>query len=46
MRAWLLLLPALGFAQASVSGDAELTGVLGGKPLVIRTTSQIGRAHV
>ena len=44
MRAWLLLLPALGFAQASVSGDAELTGVLGGKPLVIRTTSRLAGA--
>ena len=45
MKAWLLLLPALVFAQASVvSGDAEISGTIGGKPLVIRTTSRLAGA--
>jgi len=45
MKAWLLLLPALAFAQASVvSGDAEISGTIGGKPLVIRTTSRLAGA--
>lgn len=45
MKAWLLLLPALAFAQsASVSGDAEISGLIGGKPLVIRTTSRLAGA--
>jgi len=45
MKAWLLLLPALALAQATaVSGDAELSGMIGGKPLVIRTTSRLAGA--
>ena len=45
MKAWLLLLPALVFAQApAVSGDAEISGTVGGKPLVIRTTSRLAGA--
>ncbi len=45
MKAWLLLLPALVFAQApTVSGDAEISGTVGGKPLVIRTTSRLAGA--
>ena len=46
MKAALLwLLPALSMAQAAgVSGDAELAGTLGGKPLVIRTTSRLAGA--
>ncbi len=45
MKAWLLLLPALALAQApAVSGDAELSGMIGGKPLVIRTTSRLAGA--
>ena len=45
MKAWLLLLPALVFAQAPVvSGDAEISGTVGGKPLVIRTTSRLAGA--
>lgn len=45
MRVWLLFLSALAGAQASaVSGDAELTGLIGGKPLVIRTTSRLAGA--
>jgi hypothetical protein len=46
MKAWmLLLLPVVTFAQApAVSGDAEITGTIGGKPLVIRTTSRLAGA--
>jgi hypothetical protein len=45
MKVWLLLLSALACAQAPVvSGDAELTGLVGGKPLVIRTTSRLAGA--
>jgi hypothetical protein len=45
MKAWLLFLPALALAQApAVSGDAELSGMIGGKPLVIRTTSRLAGA--
>jgi hypothetical protein len=46
MKAWLLLLlPACVLAQAPVvSGDAELAGLIGGKPLVIRTTSRLAGA--
>jgi hypothetical protein len=45
MRVWLLFLSALAGAQTSgVSGDAELTGLVGGKPLVIRTTSRLAGA--
>jgi hypothetical protein len=45
MKACLLLLPALLCAQKSVvSGDAELAGAIGGKPLVIRTTSRLAGA--
>jgi hypothetical protein len=45
MKAWLLLLPALVFAQAPVvSGDAEISGTVGGRPLVIRTTSRLAGA--
>ncbi len=45
MKAWLLLLPAMAFAQApAVSGDAELAGTIGGQPLVIRTTSRLAGA--
>lgn len=45
MKAWVLLLPAFAWAQASaVSGDAELAGLVGGKPLVIRTTSRLAGA--
>ena len=45
MKAWLLLLPAMAFAQApAVSGDAEISGTIGGKPLVIRTTSRLAGA--
>jgi hypothetical protein len=45
MKAWLLFLPALALAQAPVvSGDAELYGAMGGKPLVIRTTSRLAGA--
>jgi hypothetical protein len=45
MRFWLLFLSALAAAQAPVvSGDAELTGLIGGKPLVIRTTSRLAGA--
>jgi hypothetical protein len=45
MKAWLLFLPALALAQApAVSGDAELSGTMGGKPLVIRTTSRLAGA--
>jgi hypothetical protein len=46
MKAWLLLLlPVVTFAQApAVSGDAELSGTMGGKPLVIRTTSRLAGA--
>ena len=46
MRSFLLLLPPLcAFAEAPVvSGDAELSGVIGGKPLVIRTTSRLAGA--
>ena len=45
MKAWLLLLPIVVLAQAPVvSGDAELSGTIGGKPLVIRTTSRLAGA--
>jgi hypothetical protein len=45
MKALLLLLPTLVYAQAEVvSGDAELSGHIGGKPLVIRTTSRLAGA--
>ncbi len=45
MRFWLLFLSALAVAEPSVvSGDAELTGLIGGKPLVIRTTSRLAGA--
>ncbi|MEY3391658.1 MAG: hypothetical protein RLZZ322_506 [Verrucomicrobiota bacterium] len=45
MKAWLLLLAATVGAQTpAVSGDAELRGVIGGKPLVIRTTSRLAGA--
>ena len=46
MKAWLLLLlPVVTFAQTpAVSGDAEITGTIGGKPLVIRTTSRLAGA--
>jgi len=45
MKAWLLLLAtAVGAQTPVVSGDAELTGVVGGKPLVIRTTSRLAGA--
>jgi hypothetical protein len=45
MKAWLLLLPTVVLAQApAVSGDAELAGTIGGKPLVIRTTSRLAGA--
>jgi len=45
MKAWLLLLPTVVLAQAPVvGGDAELTGTIGGKPLVIRTTSRLAGA--
>lgn len=45
MKAWLLLLPALALAQApAISGDAEFSGTIGGKPLVIRTTSRLAGA--
>jgi hypothetical protein len=45
MKAWLLLLPTVVLAQApAVSGDTELSGMIGGKPLVIRTTSRLAGA--
>ncbi len=45
MKTLLLLLPTLLLAQApAVSGDAELAGMMGGKPLVIRTTSRLAGA--
>jgi hypothetical protein len=45
MKALLLLLPVWAFAQAPVvSGDAELSGTIGGKPLVIQTTSRLAGA--
>jgi hypothetical protein len=45
MKACLLLLAATVGAQTPVvSGDAELTGLIGGKPLVIRTTSRLAGA--
>jgi hypothetical protein len=45
MRFWLLFLSALAVAQAPVvSGDAELAGHIGGKPLIIRTTSRLAGA--
>lgn len=45
MRVWLLFLSAFAGAQTPVvSGDAELTGLIGGKPLVIRTTSRLAGA--
>lgn len=41
-----LLLPVLLAAETvpPVSGDAELSGVIGGKPIVIRTTSRLAGA--
>lgn len=46
MRMLPLLLPVLLAAapEPSVSGDAELRGVIGGKPVVIRTTSRLAGA--
>lgn len=45
MKALLWLLPAWAWAQSpAVSGDAELAGTIGGKPLVIRTTSRLAGA--
>ena len=45
MKALLLLLPACVLAQAPVvSGDAEFSGFIGGKPLVIHTTSRLAGA--
>jgi len=45
MKSWLLFLAATVGAQTPVvSGDAELTGLIGGKPLVIRTTSRLAGA--
>jgi hypothetical protein len=45
VRFWLLFVSALAAAQTPVvSGDAELTGLIGGKPLVIRTTSRLAGA--
>jgi hypothetical protein len=45
MKALLLLLPVCAFAQTPVvSGEAELWGSIGGKPLVIRTTSRLAGA--
>jgi hypothetical protein len=45
MRFWLLFLSVLAVAQTPVvSGDAELTGLIGGQPLVIRTTSRLAGA--
>ena len=45
MKAWLLLLPTVVLAQApAVRGDAEISGTMGGKPLVIRTTSRLAGA--
>ena len=45
MKAFLLLLPVMALAQATaVSGDAEISGTIGGKPLVIRTTSRLAGA--
>jgi hypothetical protein len=41
----LLILPTFVLAQAAaVSGDAEISGLVGGKPLVIRTTSRLAGA--
>ena len=45
MRFWLLFVSVLAGAQPPVvSGDAELAGLIGGKPLVIRTTSRLAGA--
>jgi hypothetical protein len=45
MKALLLFLPLWACAQAPVvSGDAEFSGFIGGKPLVIRTTSRLAGA--
>ena len=45
MKSWLLFLAATVGAQTPVvSGDAELRGAIGGKPLVIRTTSRLAGA--
>jgi hypothetical protein len=45
MKTWLLFLAATVGAQTPVvSGDAELTGLIGGKSLVIRTTSRLAGA--
>ena len=41
MKSWLLFLVAMFGAQThAISGDAELTGLTGAKPLVVRTTSR------
>lgn len=45
MKIWLLVIAAAAGAQAPVvGGDAELAGTIGGKPLVIRTTSRLAGA--
>jgi hypothetical protein len=45
MKTWLLLIAAAAGAQTPVvSGDAELAGTIGGKPLVIRTTTRLAGA--
>jgi len=45
MKALLLFLPLWACAQAPVVyGDAEFSGFIGGKPLVIRTTSRLAGA--
>jgi hypothetical protein len=45
MRIWLSLFPVFALAQAPVvNGDAEFSGFIGGKPLVIRTTSRLAGA--
>ncbi len=45
MRIWLSLFPVFALAQAPVvNGDAEFSGFVGGKPLVIRTTSRLAGA--
>jgi len=45
VRIWLSLFPVFALAQAPVvNGDAEFSGTIGGKPLVIRTTSRLAGA--
>lgn len=45
MKAIFLLLPSVLCAQApTVSGDAEISGTIGGQPLIIRTTSRLAGA--